>query len=104
MKRAVYFLLVLTSLAASAQKKRYDCASINKYVIDTTLFKKVDGRFLLRGDLKVDLYEITTSTKGIYYVSRSFMRDIKSSIRANKCEGITIKKVKSDPTRKIVRD
>lgn len=103
-RSTIWLLVFLLPLCALAQKKPLDCDSINKVVVDTLLYKEADGKRLLRGDLKTDLYQITTAMKTTYYVSAPLMQKIKEAVARYKCEGIIIEKVKSNPGKRVVRD
>ena len=91
--RLTLLICILIPLKFFAQSKDlYSCEKIEKGVVDSKLYKDVQGKLFLEiNDFKGKVFKISnTNTKKIYYVSRKLKKRIRKSIKKNKCNSIRI--------------
>ena len=109
MKYLKTFLILIFPIICFSQKTvTYSCSEIKTGVIDSILYKTINGKLLLEvHNYKGKAYKISNKDENkLYYVSKPIMKRIRRSIRKNKCKNILIEKIDnlSDTDIKIIRD
>jgi hypothetical protein len=105
--KVYYLLFLIVSFNLYSQKKTYACEDIKK-ITDFKIYDTLsNGKLIARFDKVVNqkIYKITFENNGFTYVTKSLMKQIKKSIKKNKCKGIIIRDVdkKNDVNIKITR-
>ena len=103
-KTILTFTIIFTQCIAAQSNDTFSCSELKNGVSDKTIFDTLpNGKLVARFDyVEKKLYVVTVDNKILYYISKKMLKKVKNSIKKNDCKNVTIFKVESANSKKII--